>query len=109
MISHGNMRWVATQIPNFPIADRLNEKDPQFLSYLPLCHVFGRLIDELIGIHVMATINFAESIDAVQSDLTEIQPTVFPAVPRIWEKMHSGAMVRMKDASLLKKAYLNFQ
>ena len=108
MISHGNMRWVATQIPNFPIADRLNEKDPQFLSYLPLCHVFGRLIDELIGIHVMATINFAESIDTVQSDLTEIQPTVFPAVPRILEKMHSGAMVRMKDASLLKKSLFKF-
>jgi len=108
MISHGNMRWVATQIPNFPIADRLDEKDPQFLSYLPLCHVFGRLIDELIGIHVMATINFAESIDTVQSDLTEIQPTVFPAVPRILEKMYSGAIVRMKDASLLKKSLFKF-
>ena len=108
MITHGNMRWVATQIPHFPVADSLNEKDPQFLSYLPLCHVFGRLIDELIGIHVMATINFAESIDTVQSDLAEIQPTVFPAVPRILEKMHSGAMVRMKDASLLKRTLFKF-
>ena len=108
MITHGNMRWVATQIPHFPVADRLNEEDPQFLSYLPLCHVFGRLIDELIGIHVMATINFAESIDTVQSDLAEIQPTVFPAVPRILEKMHSGAMVRMKDASLLKRTLFKF-
>ena len=50
----------------------------------------------------MATINFAESIDTVQSDLVEIQPTIFPAVPRILERMHSGAMVRMKDASFLK-------
>ena len=108
MITHGNMRWVATQIPHFPVADSLNEKNPQFLSYLPLCHVFGRLIDELIGIHVMATINFAESIDTVQSDLAEIQPTVFPAVPRILEKMHSGAMVRMKDASLLKRTLFKF-
>ncbi len=108
MISHGNLRYVATQIPTFAIADRLNEKNPQFLSYLPLCHVFGRLIDELIGIHVMATINFAESIDTVQSDLREIQPTVFPAVPRILEKMHSGAMVKMKDASFIKKVLFQF-
>ena len=108
MISHGNLRYVATQIPTFAIADSLNEKNPQFLSYLPLCHVFGRLIDELIGIHVMATINFAESIDTVQSDLREIQPTVFPAVPRILEKMHSGAMVKMKDASFIKKVLFQF-
>ena len=57
----------------------------------------------------MATINFAESIDTVQSDLAEIQPTIFPAVPRILERMHSGAMVRMKDASFLKDNFLNFQ
>ena len=51
----------------------------------------------------MATINFAESIDTVQMDLAEIQPTIFPAVPRILERMHSGAMVRMRDASFIKR------
>ena len=56
----------------------------------------------------MATINFAESIDTVQSDLVEIQPTIFPAVPRILERMHSGAMVRMKDASFIKRTFSNF-
>ena len=57
----------------------------------------------------MATINFAESIDTVQTDLAEIQPTIFPAVPRILERMHSGAMVRMKDASFIKKQLFKLQ
>ena len=52
----------------------------------------------------MATINFAESIDTVQRDLAEVQPSMFPAVPRILERMHAGTLVRMKDASRLKKA-----
>ena len=56
----------------------------------------------------MATINFAESIDTVQADLAEIQPTIFPAVPRILEKMHTGAIVRMKDASFLKRILFKF-
>ena len=51
----------------------------------------------------MGTINFAESIDTVQTDLAEVQPSVFPAVPRILERMHAGALVKMKDASRLKQ------
>ena len=51
----------------------------------------------------MGTINFAESIDTVQRDLAEIQPSIFPAVPRILESMHAGTLVRMKDASRLKQ------
>ena len=103
MITHGNISWVASQIPNFSLVENVKAKEPQFLSYLPLCHIFGRLIDLLIASHTMATINFAESIDTVQNDLVEIQPTIFPAVPRILERMHSGAMVRMRDASFIKR------
>ena len=103
MISHGNIKWVGSQIPNFSLVESVTATNPQFLSYLPLCHIFGRLTDLLIATHTHATINFAESIDTVQMDLVEIQPTIFPAVPRILERMHAGAMVRMKDATFLKK------
>ena len=88
--------------PSFSNSDNLSERFPIFILFTTLS-CFWSLIDLLIGIHTMATINFAESIDTVQTDLAEIQPTIFPAVPRILEKMHSGAMVRMKDASLLLK------
>lgn len=103
MITHGNISWVASQIPNFSLVENVKAKDPQFLSYLPLCHIFGRLTDLLIASHTMSTINFAESIDTVQMDLAEIQPTIFPAVPRILERMYSGAMVKMRDASFIKR------
>lgn len=101
MLTHGNLEWVASQIPKLSFTTGVD--NPEYLSYLPLCHVFGRLVDLIIGIHTMGTINFAESIDTVQSDLAEVQPSVFPAVPRILERMHAGALVRMKDASRLKQ------
>lgn len=102
MLTHGNIEWTATQIPELSFTPT-NVTNPQYLSYLPLCHVFGRLVDTLIGITTMGTINFAESIDTVQQDLAEIQPSIFPAVPRILERMHAGTLVRMKDASRFKK------
>ena len=66
MISHGNIKWVGSQIPNFSLVESVTATNPQFLSYLPLCHIFGRLTDLLIATHTHATINFAESIDTVQ-------------------------------------------
>ena len=101
MLTHGNLEWTSTMIPNLSFTPRLDS--PEFLSYLPLCHVFGRLVDLCIGTTTIGTINFAESIDTVQKDLAEIQPSIFPAVPRILERMHAGTLVRMKDASRLKQ------
>ena len=101
MLSHGNLEWVSSIIPEISFTPGID--NPEYLSYLPLCHVFGRLVDEIIGINTIGTINFAESIDTVQRDLAEIQPSIFPAVPRILERMHAGTLVRMRDASRLKQ------
>ena len=101
MLSHGNLEWVSSIIPEISFTPGID--NPEYLSYLPLCHVFGRLVDEIIGINTIGTINFAESIDTVQQDLAEIQPSIFPAVPRILERMHAGPLVRMRDASRLKQ------
>ncbi|MEX2562547.1 MAG: AMP-binding protein, partial [Nitriliruptoraceae bacterium] len=49
------------------------------------------------------TIHFAESIDTVQANLREVQPTLFFAVPRIWEKIYAGILIKMSAASPLKK------
>lgn len=102
MLSHHNLVWTAgearTVISSGHIPDEI-----ELLSYLPLCHVFGRLYDLAFGLAARATVNFAESIDTVVSDLQEIQPTYFPAPPRIWEKMSAGAQIRMAHASPIKK------
>ena len=34
------------------------------------------------------------------TNLREVQPTLFFAVPRIWEKLHAGVLIRANDASL---------
>jgi long-chain acyl-CoA synthetase len=48
-------------------------------------------------------VNFAESIETVQQNLKEIQPTILFGVPRIWEKILAGVNIRMASASWIKR------
>ena len=103
MLSHENLLWTAQKAAEIISGDR-ERQHVEYLSYLPLCHVFGRLYDILGALSMRATVNFAESIDTLVSDLAEVQPTYFPAPPRIWEKMKATAEIRMGDASLAKRS-----
>ena len=103
MLSHRNLVWTSDSASDIISAEGSSKQQPQLLSYLPLCHVFGRLYDVCGALAMGSCVNFAESIDTVVADLAEIQPTYFPAPPRIWEKMHALVNIRMADASFTKK------
>lgn len=77
------------------------------VSYLPLCHVAERVFTTWFNAAARTQVNFAESIETVQQDLREVQPTILFGVPRIWEKIVAGVHIRMSGASRLKR--LNFR
>ena len=77
--------------------------DDMVLTYLPLCHVAERIFSTWTMCASGVTLNFAESIETVQQNLREIQPTLFFAVPRIWEKIHAGILIRLNDATWFKR------
>ena len=68
--------------------------DDVTLSYLPLCHVAERIATEWENAAAGTQVHFAESIDTVQDNLREVQPTLFFAVPRIWEKVRATVEIR---------------
>lgn len=82
--------------------------DDVILSYLPLCHVAERAITTWTNAGAGVVVHFAESIETVTVDLREVQPTLFFAVPRIWEKLKAGIETRMQSASWLKRANYAF-
>jgi long-chain acyl-CoA synthetase len=63
--------------------------DDLFLSFLPLCHIFERMAGYYTALAAGATIAYAESVEKVASNLTEIRPTLMTAVPRLFERMYS--------------------
>ncbi|MFQ5967881.1 MAG: AMP-dependent synthetase/ligase [Acidimicrobiia bacterium] len=77
--------------------------DDMVLTYLPLCHIAERTFSTFHMVGKGVVLNFAESIETVQENLREVQPTIFFAVPRIWEKMAATVQIKAQDASFFKK------
>lgn len=82
-------------LDNFP-----DIKKEIFFSYLPLCHVAERMLVECGTIFTGSTVYFVESLDTFAANLAHTQPTVFLAVPRIWEKMQEGVLKKMSQEKL---------
>jgi long-chain acyl-CoA synthetase len=99
MLSHRNILF---QLGFSDFITEPREGDQQ-LSFLPLAHIAERTFSVFYPLHSGATVNFAENIDTVPSNVREVAPAVFFAVPRIWEKFYSGVELRMREATLAGK------
>jgi len=95
MLSHSTLAWtgmaLAKAFGTTP-ADRL-------ISYLPLAHV----AEQLGAIHNHVAIGyrlyFARSLESLRDHLSEVRPTVFFGVPRVWEKIHAGIAGKLDAAT----------
>jgi len=65
------------------------------LSFLPLSHIAERMMSEMMPIAVGAETWFARSLGTVAEDLPACRPTVFLAVPRVWEKLRESVERRI--------------
>ncbi len=68
------------------------------LSFLPLAHVFERML-EYCFYHRAATIAYAESIDKLRDNMGEVNPHLFGAVPRVYEKIYARVQENLAKSS----------
>lgn len=80
--------------------DALDER----MCFLPLCHIAERMGGEYFALYTGAKLNFVENPETIPENVREIAPTVFTAVPRVWEKFYSGVMISLKEAGWLQQA-----
>jgi long-chain acyl-CoA synthetase len=78
------------------------------LSYLPLCHIAERIFTTWFSASAGIQVHFAESIETVQANLREVQPTILFGVPRIWEKVLAGVRIKTDQATWLKRVVGRF-
>lgn len=99
MLTHANLVFQAAAL------HRVMPLTPQdeLLSFLPLSHIAERLISVLRPIFAGAVVNFAENADTMAQNLRELSPTVFFAVPRIWEKFHARVTIAAQDGTALER------
>lgn len=76
--------------------------DAVALSFLPLSHVFERMLDYSY-LYRLASIAYAESIDKLASNFVEVNPHCFGAVPRVYEKVHGRILGKVEAGSPIKR------
>jgi len=103
MLTVGNVDFAGQVVADGGMIDPPSGPDDFVISYLPLCHVYEKLLGLWLPLYTGAVVSFGESLDTLMIDIRDVQPTVFQAVPRIWERIHSGIQVKLASASRLKK------
>ena len=102
MITHDNITWTAQKA-----MDAINGHSPveeeRVISYLPFSHIAEQVISMHTPMVNGGCTYFAESIEQLGDNLREVRPTMFLAVPRVWEKIQAKMVAAGAQNSGLKK------
>jgi long-chain acyl-CoA synthetase len=101
MITHANLCAVLSGLSS-SLFEGMPEGGER-IAFLPLCHIAERMIGGYIPIMRRSVTNFVENPETVFANLREVQPQVFFAVPRVWEKIYSQVMITLSEAGRLQK------
>lgn len=99
MLTHGNL---LSNIEGGIRALPVSEADT-FLSFLPLSHIFERMVGHYLAMYVGCTVAYAESIERVAENMLEVRPTLLASVPRLFEKIYGKVIAGVEEGSPLKK------
>jgi len=106
MLSYRSVAWTAEVSRTPEIAD-LGPHDV-LLSYLPLSHIAEQMFSIHSAVTAGTVVYFAESLDKLKNNLTEVRPTVFFGVPRVWEKFYAALGEKLGAASGVKGLLLRW-
>src|SRR5690606_8970853 len=86
MLSHGNI--VSNVLSSNPRVPKFPSEKPKALSFLPLCHIFERMLIYLYTYNGIG-IYYAENMESIGENLKEVKPDVMTVVPRLVEKVYA--------------------
>jgi long-chain acyl-CoA synthetase len=75
-----------------------------YLSYLPLSHSYEHTNGQFFAMAVGAQIYYAEGVETLLTNMTEAQPTIMAAVPRLFETMHQRTLRGLRKAGPVRRA-----
>ena len=93
MVTHRNVMWTAECVrrgTNLP-------DNPRMVSYLPLAHIAERMSTHYLGAYLAGEVWYCPDIGLVLEYVTKARPTLFVAVPRVWEKFHNRLEARFGE------------
>ncbi|XP_059662215.1 long chain acyl-CoA synthetase 4-like [Cornus florida] len=88
------------------VNEALTVKDV-YLSYLPLAHIFDRVIEECFINHGASIGFWRGDVKLLIEDIGELKPTIFCAVPRVLDRIYSGLTQKISSGGFLKHTLFN--
>ncbi len=102
MLTHQNIvSNVLASNSRIPRMDGLEYKDVRILSFLPICHIFERMLFYLYQYNGYS-VSFAESIEKMGDNIKEVKPHIMTVVPRLVEKVYDKIYDKGSSAGGLK-------
>ncbi|TDD48688.1 long-chain fatty acid--CoA ligase [Nonomuraea terrae] len=89
-ITHDNLLFTALNTLRGPLEPLFAGKSPSALLFLPLAHIFARIIQVAI-VEAGAVLAHTPNMKNVAPDLQDFQPTFLLGVPRVFEKVYNAA------------------
>ena len=100
VLSHGALIYMArTLIDIFPVGP-----EDRVISYLPLSHIAEQIMTLLTPAISGGVVHYETDITRLAETIKDVRPTVFFAVPRVWEKFYAGVNDALGAATGVKKA-----
>jgi len=100
MLSHRGIELISKAVAEvFP---SLLETKTRTVSYLPLCHAAEQGMTNFAGLKVRAETYFCSDLTKIKDFLVEVHPTIFLAVPRVWEKFEAALRGKLAGATGVK-------
>jgi long-chain acyl-CoA synthetase len=96
MLTHRNLVTAAIRV-----VEGMHLPGDVVLLFLPLAHSYGRLAHQA-ATHRGATIALVAEAARVPEALAEVRPTLLPAVPRVYEKVHANTLGEIERAGGLR-------
>ena len=100
MIRHRN--YYAMVQKGDELEERLTKDDDVMLLYLPLAHNYGRLL-HLSAPYIGYAVAFLPDPFRSAEELPRVRPTIFPSVPRVYEKIHAAVLAKLESETGVKR------
>jgi long-chain acyl-CoA synthetase len=97
MLSHKNLTTAAIRVKT-----HIEGTTDTVLLFLPMAHSFARICHQSAAYHG-ATLALCADAASVPEALARVRPTILPAVPRVYEKVHSNALGEIERSSGAKR------
>ncbi|KAM3350276.1 hypothetical protein ACQJBY_022824 [Aegilops geniculata] len=88
------------------VNERLEETDV-YMSYLPLAHIFDRVVEELFMFHGASIGFWRGDVKLLVEDIGTLKPTILCAVPRVLDRIFSGLQAKISAGGFIKSTMFN--